>query len=120
MCVKSGIRQKVSDNMAREDFISRQALLNSIKGFEILHHNDELRVNLIDTINNIPSAYDVRPVVRGKWIKQIEEDVDGELMSYWECSKCGRIEGHGLANIKDVIEYYPFCHCGADMREVEE
>ena len=47
----------------------------------------------------------MRPVVRGKWIYDIEPDM-------FRCSEC-----NGFAPRND----YPFCHwCGADMREEEE
>ena len=51
-------------------------------------------------IKSIPAA-DVRPVVRGKWVFDIEPDM-------FRCSVC-----NGFAPRND----YPFCHwCGADMR----
>lgn len=37
-----------------EDCISREAVLNSLKGIEILHNHDELRTNLIYGIMNLP------------------------------------------------------------------
>lgn len=39
-----------------DDCISRVELLNSLKGFEILHNHDELRSNLIYGIMNLPSV----------------------------------------------------------------
>ena len=39
-----------------EDCISREAVLEFLKGFEILHNHDELRTNLIYGIMNLPSV----------------------------------------------------------------
>lgn len=44
----------------------------------------------------------------GKWI--IVDDTE-KFMA--KCSVCGRIEDSRL------VKYYPFCRCGADMREGE-
>jgi hypothetical protein len=68
------------------------------------------------TIQHIISATteEVRPVVRGKWV-----EVDDYPHEEYECSVCGRIVEVTSANIKPEEEY-PYCHCGADMREVEE
>jgi hypothetical protein len=55
----------------------------------------------------------------GKWIYEEYTDFDDERYNYWKCSKCGRVVGHGLANIKDVLSDYPYCHCGAKMRGTE-
>ena len=51
---------------------------------------------------------------KGKWIKITN------VNHTYACSVCGRL----LVNITDgenkVTKYYPFCHCGADMREGEK
>ena len=51
---------------------------------------------------------------KGKWI-----EIDDYPNEEYECSICGRIVEVTSANIKPEEEY-PYCHCGADMREVEE
>lgn len=68
---------------------------------------------VIMLINKQPQA-DVRPVVRGKWV-----EVDDYPHEEYECSVCGRIVEVTSANIKPEEEY-PYCHCGAYMREVNE
>ena len=61
---------------------------------------------------------DVRPVLRGKWMKRMEEKETPYYKSFtpiWSCSECG-------------TEYDPsvcmtinFCqNCGADMRETND
>lgn len=56
----------------------------------------------------------------GHWIEKYVEDGCGELYSYWTCSECGRNVGHNLENIEDVLNDYPYCHCGAKMVEPNE
>ena len=58
----------------------------------------------------MPTA-DVKPVVRGEWIKESEYSVMGEGYM-WYCSKCGRKEYFNFKDKKD--NYCP--NCGADMR----
>ena len=64
-------------------------------------------------IEEIPAA-DVRPVVRGRWIRHYEQADTGEdIITYpcgWVCSECGRWES----------EDEPFCNCGAMMEEEGE
>ena len=50
----------------------------------------------------------------GKWI----EEQRGIKVTLYKCSECGRtvMDDTGY----DVAEDYPFCHCGADMRQREE
>ena len=45
---------------------------------------------------------------KGKWIKDEENK--------YHCSKCGRTVKKDW--VEDMEIDYPFCHCGADMREV--
>lgn len=54
---------------------------------------------------------------QGEWIKVKENrmsiDMSGEIVTRYKCSKCGR----PIATLPSKLaEYYPFCHCGADMR----
>lgn len=54
--------------MAR--YIDKEETLNFFKGIEALHHNDELRINILNGINAISSTTDV--VEREKIDKAIE------------------------------------------------
>ncbi len=54
---------------------------------------------------------------QGEWLKVKEErmsvDMSGEIVTRYKCSKCGRVIATFPSKLAD---YYPFCHCGADMR----
>lgn len=64
-------------------------------------------------IDDIPAA-DVRPAVRGRWIKK---------GCYAVCSNCGeRIAIAWTTTVEEMVNVYrfKFCNnCGADMREVK-
>lgn len=67
--------------------------------------------------NGIP--YEERQ--HGRWIKVKEDrmsiDMSGEIVTRYKCSKCRRV----IATFPSkLVDYYPFCHCGADMRGKEE
>jgi hypothetical protein len=57
----------------------------------------------------------------GKWI----EETDEHLKGMYRCSVCGRrvedltddVKIHAGWEDCTVADIYPFCHCGADMRE---
>lgn len=55
---------------------------------------------------------------QGEWVKVKEErmsvDMSGEIVTRYKCSKCGRVIATFPGKLAD---YYPFCHCGADMRK---
>ena len=55
---------------------------------------------------------------QGEWVKVKEErmsiDMSGEIVTRYKCSKCGRVIATFPSKLAD---YYPFCHCGADMRK---
>lgn len=61
-------------------------------------------------VNELPS---VTP--KGHWIKE-ESPYGWDGYSY-QCSECGR--SIHLDTIMEDLEDYPYCHCGAYMREVE-
>ena len=89
--------------MGMAEYIEREAALESAK-------KSHLYFDLKPIINSIPAA-DVRPVVRGRWIRHYEQADTGEdIITYpcgWVCSECGRWES----------EDEPFCNCGAMMEE---
>lgn len=52
-----------------------------------------------------------RQNVHGEWIK---DDCYDKRDNFYHCSECGRVINVIFGeNLSD----YPFCHCGADMRE---
>lgn len=57
--------------------------------------------------------YKERP--QGKWIKITN---DGIMPIEYMCNVCGRtVKSYYEEYI--IAEYFPFCHCGADMRGTE-
>ena len=86
-------------------YIEREKI--GLTNFEILlcnHDYKEALKMLLDKIENIPAA-DVRPVVRGRWVKPTR--VPDSMLS--ECSVCGFDTGAYTFN---------FCpNCGTDMME---
>ena len=109
--------------MAEKEYIEREAAIDAVKKernytgkftFEEEHawavgFQQGITFALSD-IAAIPAA-DVRPVVRGRWIRHYEQADTGEdIIAYpcgWVCSECGRWES----------EDEPFCNCGAMMEE---
>ncbi len=59
---------------------------------------------------DIPSAD--RP--QGEWI-----DI-GTISHSYKCSVCGRTLFHTTVGKNHVAEYYPYCHCGARMKGVDD
>ena len=49
---------------------------------------------------------------KGRWI-----EVPDKIWSHeFKCSCCGR-SVYTMIGEKGVVNWYPYCHCGADMRE---
>lgn len=89
------------------DYISREAALEAAKA-----HYPKAN-EMIAGIILIPAA-DVRPVVRGKWKKRMEEKNTPYYKSFtpiWSCSECGTEYDPSLCM---TINFCPTC--GADMR----
>lgn len=63
----------------------------------------------IETIKELPSAQPERK--KGRWIVIVK----GCKLTSYKCSECGRYIADDTGY--DVKKDYPFCHCGADMRE---
>jgi DNA-directed RNA polymerase subunit RPC12/RpoP len=51
---------------------------------------------------------------KGKWIMKYK----GYAVTSYKCSECGRTVKDDTGY--DVSKDYPFCHCGADMREEQD
>lgn len=102
--------------MAEKDHISREAAIEAVCcacSMEGDFHkcvgypqNSEWCEYMV-SLRSIPAA-DVRPVVRGRWIKYAPHNSD--MMTCSECEKYWILDG-------DQYDYH-FCpNCGADMRE---
>lgn len=89
-----------------EDTISRQGLIDFLKGFEILHCNDELRTNLLNGINSLSPVY---PKIKiGHWIHLKHNK--------GKCSEC-----HDVVLIAQMYGNANYCpNCGAKMIEPQE
>lgn len=48
---------------------------------------------------------------KGKWIRITKNTAPTQM---WNCSECGRTVEK--ATVLDPDIFFPFCHCGADMR----
>lgn len=65
----------------------------------------------VHDILNIPTA-DVVERKRGKWIRITQ----GAIPEQYICPFCHRtVESYGVEELLSIR--YPYCHCGADMRE---
>lgn len=96
------------------EYISREAAIKA--AFRLCNKTD---YPFIDDIQNaleeLPAA-DVRPVVRGEW--QEIPGLDDVPIKVYTCSLCHRVIKVPWPSMR-VLEIAPFCHCGADMREVK-
>lgn len=103
-----------------DDCVSRQAVLEFLKGFEILHNHDELRSNLIYGIMDMPPVM-TEPKM-GRWMRKtkVEGVYDIAGIKTWgvkcQCEKCDF-----TTTVIEDFGYYNYCpNCGAKMQEVEE
>jgi len=122
-----------------DDLISREALKRKLQYVYSCDYigsksKEGIVSDIIDAIDNAPTieAYPFEQVQelvklnqqfaqeienlkrpKGKWIPKGRWHIDTQCIEY-TCSICGRkiMREESL----DVIEQYPFCHCGADMR----
>ena len=104
-----------------DEYIEREAALNIVNGWRdqlipTYGKNDEY-VKCLETVAEhleLLHAADVRPVVRGKWEKRMEQRKGNGYEAYtpvWKCSVCGKDYDPATALIVN------YCYnCGADMR----
>ena len=93
------------------DTISRQAALDVLDDFQ---SNIELGIDDYEekrkALCDLPSAGPER--MKGKWIRITQGTMPGQYM----CPFCHRtIENYGIEELLSIR--YPYCHCGADMRD---
>ena len=122
----SGIKGGIAVN----DYIERRAAIDAFwpvdpendgsDGCTVVLQNQRYSSDEIESIiSGIPAA-DVRPVVRGRWIKSHAivgidaKTCDVKIGETDKCSECGE-------EFVRPIKEYKFCpSCGADMREGNE
>ena len=86
-----------------DDYISRKAIMDAYEAEQRKH--GPWRFEAI--IKSVPAA-DVRPVVRGRFVRDGPRFAGG--VDWWHCSNCGSL-------VCGVEARFAFCpHCGADMR----
>lgn len=95
--------------MVEKDYIDRCSLMKKV-------HTGMNIIEAMQAIIDAPAA-DVRPVIRGEWIKQ-----EPYNQNYWKCSNCGETNKYayrdGDVTIYELQDF--FCpNCGADMREAD-
>ena len=90
-----------------DDCISRKAAVEAVR--------DHDWMQAVFAIAYMPSVEPERK--KGKWIPFRVIDVCGDapFMEY-RCSICER----RINCMSDSLSHYPYCHCGADMREVQD
>lgn len=94
-----------------DDFIRREAAIETLS--EFYHHKSEIQhIALREALNRVPTA-DVRPVVRGKWIRG-NESRTGPTKDSYICSVCGEKTLSGFCGNPAKTNFCP--NCGADMR----
>lgn len=99
-----------------DEYISRNAAINDLLGAPKKFDEDGygwfLTTSVYATIEDVPAA-DVRPVVRGEWVKN-------EGRAGWHCSSCkvDNIFAYSWNSNTGKNEFQDnFCpNCGADMR----
>lgn len=97
------------DLIDREQAIATIDNLNAVSFYEANEHSREAYKEMRTAIKQLPSA---RP--KGKWIR-ITQGADPEK---YMCPFCHRtVYDYGPDCMVSIR--YPYCHCGADMREVE-
>lgn len=95
-----------------DDYISREAAISEIMSEPTDAHYPSWYA---EKLKQIPAA-DVRPVVRGKWIRGNESRTSPTKDSYI-CSVCGEKTLSGFCGNPAKTNFCP--NCGADMREVK-
>lgn len=57
---------------------------------------------------------------KGHWILNDNQGVQAVGYLTYHCSECGREISSKYHGKISLLKEYPYCHCGADMREGEE
>ena len=90
--------------------MTREEALSKVKGYL----TDYLSFDDYEEVEEIIKALEQEPR-KGKWIK--EKSIYGWDGRSYQCSVCGR-SIHLDTVVEDLVDY-PYCHCGAEMSEVE-
>lgn len=99
-------------------FIERTALMERFAEVVAPSNNSDFQKpptwnDAVEIVENFPSA-DVKPVVRGRWIKLYKNPLDGNFF----CSNCKEVIDIADGEDTPLKRGLYYCHnCGADMRE---
>ena len=100
-----------------KDSISREDALLALTG-EWTEPSDELIHRFIRRIKNLPP---VTPQPKmGRWILNGNQGVQAVGYLTYHCSECEREINSKYHGKISLLKEYPYCHCGAKMKEVEE
>lgn len=112
-----GLAIRALESQSCTDAVNRQAVMDSLDGyFNIDGAKNAISVYryltaVRDRIKNLPSVHPERK--KGKWIRITQ----GAMPEQYICPFCHRtVESYGVEELLSIR--YPYCHCGADMREV--
>lgn len=114
-----------------KELISRQGMLNRLEEWNTDDPTDkalynfawnriieqptiELRCEECEAFNKTRLLIPQPERKKGKWIMKYK----GSAVTSYKCSECGRTVKDDTGY--DVSKDYPFCHCGADMREDQD
>lgn len=101
------------------DLISRDATKKTIDKF-IGYLDEDMIYRIKVAIDKVPTVEE-RP--QGVWIKEDDEHLEG----WYRCSECGRrvedltddVVIHAGCEDYTIADIYPYCHCGAKMKAVQ-
>ena len=96
------------------DYISREKLAKKATHYEIAGFKTA-KVVLLKDVMELPAA-DVRPVVRGKWIRG-NESATSPVKDSYTCSVCGDKAVAGYFGNPVRTNYCP--NCGCEMEDIE-
>lgn len=104
------VSRKAVEEMLQNGFPARG--MWEIEGDVVKQTVCETLADALMDLEKLPSVTPKRKA--GRWI----EEQRGIKVTQYKCSECGRTVIDDTTY--DVAEDYPFCHCGADMRQREE
>lgn len=98
-----------------DDCVSRRYIESKVEELENICANAPEEVfNLLSDIKNAPTVLPKRE--QGEWILNDNQGMQAVGYLTYHCSECGReicSKYHGKISL---LEEYPYCHCGAEMR----
>jgi len=108
----------ISEKETVEDCISRQVAIDTIESWLSCDDYNEAERHIMRAMQSV--LYDLPSVTpqrkRGKWIEVEICNCHAAL----RCSVCDRVIEptftFGEYSYENIKKWYPFCHCGADMR----